>query len=112
MNLTPSEQAVYDSGFAHGLAFGPFDPPGHLSDTDRIVWRCGLYAGLAEALRRKREQWEAERSAVHLIPPSKPPVERGGPPPVTDADRNEVDAAVVVWDKLPLDDRPLEPRDD
>jgi hypothetical protein len=112
MNLTLSEQAVYDSGYARGLAFGPFDPPGDLSDTDHIVWRCGLYAGLAEALRRKREQWEAGWGEVHLVPPSKPPSEQAGPPPVTDADRDEVVEAAAVWDKLSLDDEPLDARDD
>jgi hypothetical protein len=112
MNLTPSEQVVYDSGYDLGLAFGPFDPPAGLSDTDQIVWRCGLYAGLAEALRRKRERWEAELGAVYLVPPSKPPSEQAGPPLVTDADRDEVDAAVVAWGRLPADDKPLDARDD
>jgi hypothetical protein len=112
MNLTTDEQLVYDSGFARGLALGTFDPPAGLPYDDQIVWRCGLYAGLAEGLRRKLAYWQAELDAVHLVPPSEPPAERGGPPPVTDADRDEVDAGAVVWGRLPPDDDPLEPRDD
>jgi hypothetical protein len=102
MNLNAAEQAVYDSGFNRGLVFDLFKSPTDLSDTEQVVWRCGLYAGMAEGLRCKRARWEAELNAIDLS--------RDGRPAVTDADREEVAAAAVAWDKLPWDDQPLEPR--
>jgi hypothetical protein len=64
MNLSTAEQVIHDSGFNCGLVFGPFDPPADLSDDDQILWRCGLYAGLAEGLRRKRARWDAEQNIL------------------------------------------------